>query len=79
MLSLLCICARDGVFALGFHRNIASWGELVAASKWVDCIMGYIYCTNTLGRPLRLCHADLHGDDGGGEKENSLNPKVETI
>lgn len=70
------------VFAAGFHRDIASWGELADASHPVDRIMVYIYCTNTLSGPLCLshkAHTDLHGDSWGKENENTLNPEEETM
>lgn len=31
-------------------------GELAVASKRVDCIMVYIYCTNTVSGPFCLSH-----------------------
>lgn len=58
-----------------------SWGELAAASHQLDCIMVYIYCTNTLSGPLCLshkAHTDLHGDSWEKENENTPNPKKET-
>lgn len=82
--SVLCthtnICAGVCVFADGFHSDICSRGELAVASHPVDCIIVYIYCTNTLSRLLCLshkAHPDLHGDSWAKENENIPNPKEE--
>jgi len=54
----------------GFHGDAASRGELADASKRVDCIMVYIYCTNTLSGPFASAtrHIQIAMETAEGEK-----------
>lgn len=71
---------RGTVFAACFHSDAPSCSELADVPYPVDCIMFYIYCTNTLSQSLLLSHKanmHLHGDGWRKEKENTPNPKKE--
>lgn len=63
-----------------FHCNATFWSELAIVSQPVDCVMVYIYCTNTLSGLLCLSHkanTHLHGDSWEEENENTPDPKEE--
>lgn len=60
---------RGTVFAACFHSDFPSCSELLPSVPHpVDCIMIYIYCTNTLSGSLHFSHKanmHLHGDSWG--------------
>lgn len=71
---------RATVFAACFHSDAPSCSELADVPHPVDCIMVYIYCTNTLSGSLLLSHKanmHLHGDGWRKKNENTPNPKEE--
>lgn len=71
---------RGTAFAACFHSDAPSCSELADVPHPVDCIMVYIYCTNTLSGSLRLSHKanmHLHGDSWRKKNENTPDPKEE--
>lgn len=69
---------RATVFAACFHSDTPSCSEQANAPHPLDCIMVYIYCTNTLSGPLCFSHKakmHLHGD--GWRKKNEITPKLQ--
>lgn len=71
---------RGTMFAACFHSDAPSCSELADVPHPVDCIIVYIYCTNTLSGSLRLSHKanmHLHGDSWRKKNENTPDPKEE--
>lgn len=69
---------RATVFAACFHSDTPSCSEQANAPHPLDCIMVYIYCTDTLGGPLCFSHKaimHLHGDGWRKKMKLHLNSK----